>query len=364
MTSNQTTNGATDGAKPVVLHLGDPIKYNTDIYQQLQETFTIISPSVEERQRPVFLQCLREGKWGEFAAVFRPWWATGGEIGRIDRELVSLLPKSLKVWASAGAGYDWADVDVMAERGILYCNGALASSEAVADMAIYHIISVFRNMQWSNMAGRANDPDAWTDAHINAQFTARNPQGHVLGIVGLGNIGYRIAVKAFKAFDMRITYYDPFPKSAAQESAIHATRCASMEELLAGADCVILAAPGGSGKLMTQERIAQMKQGSRLVNIARGSLVDEEAVAAALETGHLSAVGLDVFENEPRPNPKLASKRNATLTCHTAGGALETAMGFEGLSMKNVLAVLAGQPPLTPVNQHLIEKHGQGTSRQ
>ncbi|KAK6857842.1 hypothetical protein PG995_005541 [Apiospora arundinis] len=355
MSSNQTTNGANDDAKPVILHLGDPIKYNTDIYQQLCEKFTVICPSVQERQRDVFLQRLRERTWGDFAAVFRPWWATGGEMGRLDRELVPLLPQSLKVWASAGAGYDWADVDVMAEHGILYCNGALASSEAVADMALYHIISVFRNMQWSNMAGRANDPDAWTDAHINAQFTAHNPQGHVLGIVGLGNIGYRIAVKAFKAFDMKIAYYDPFPKSPEQEAAIQATRCTSLDELLAGADCVVLAAPGGSGKLMTTERIAQMKQGSRLVNIARGGLVDEEAVVAALETGQLSAVGLDVFENEPRPNPKLAANRNATLTCHTAGGALETAMGFEGLSMKNVLAVLAGQPPLTPVNQHLMK---------
>ncbi|KAK7952942.1 D-mandelate dehydrogenase [Apiospora saccharicola] len=351
---------ATGSAKPIILHLGDPIKYNVDIYQQLSSKFTIIRPSVEERERAAFLQGLREGKWGEFAGVFRPWWATGGEFGRIDQELVSLLPKSLKVWASAGAGYDWADVDVLAEHGILYCNGALASSEAVADMAIYHIISVFRNMQWSNMAGRANDPDVWTDAHINAQFTAHNPQGHVLGIVGLGNIGYRIAFKAFRGFDMRITYYDPVPKSAEQEAAINATRCASMDELLSSVDCVILAAPGGSGKLMTKERIAQMKKGSRLVNIARGGLVDEEAVVNALESGQLSAVGLDVFENEPRPHPRLSSFRNATLTCHTAGGALETAMGFEGLSMRNVLAVLTGQPPLTPVNQHLMRKPRQG----
>ncbi|KAK7958997.1 uncharacterized protein PG986_003851 [Apiospora aurea] len=359
MSSQQTSSTAT-GTKPVVLHLGDPIKYNTDIYQQLSSRFTIIHPSVEERKRDAFLQNLGDRKWGDFAAVFRPWWATGGEMGRLDRELVSLLPRSLRVWASAGAGYDWADVDVLAEHGILYCNGALASSEAVADTALYHIISVFRNMQWSNMAGRSNDPKAWTDAHINAQFTAQNPQEHVLGIVGLGNIGYRIAVKAFQGFDMRITYHDPIPKSAEQEAAIKATRCASMDELLSGADCVVLAAPGGSGKLMNRERIAQMKTGARLVNIARGSLVDEEAVVEALETGQLSAVGLDVFENEPRPHPRLAGFRNATLTCHTAGGALETAIGFEGLSMKNVLAVLSGRPPLTPVNQHLMKKSRQG----
>lgn len=356
MTSAPTTpktNGA--AAKPTILHLGGPIKYNTDVYQQLEEKFNIICPTTEERQREAFLQALREKKWGDFEAVFRPWWATGGEMGRLDKELVPLLPSSLRVWASAGAGYDWADVDVMAAHGILYCNGALASSEAVADMALYHILSVFRNLQWSNTAGRSGDPDAWMDAHINAQFTARNPQGHILGLVGLGNIGYCIATKAYRALDMRIIYYDPVPKDAAQEAAVEAKRCTSLDELLAEADCVVLAAPGGSGQLINKESIAKMKKGSRLVNIARGALVDEQAVVDALETGHLAAVGLDVFENEPRPHPKLASNRNATLTCHTAGGALETAMGFEGLSMKNVLAVLTGQPPLTPVNKHLIK---------
>lgn len=353
MSSTDGTRGG--AAKPTVLHLGGPIKYNTDVYRQLADRFTIVCPSTEERQREAFLQALRERRWGDFEAVFRPWWATGGEMGRLDAELVPLLPASLRVWASAGAGYDWADVDVMAAHGILYCNGALASSEAVADMALYHILSVFRNLQWSNAAGRSGDADAWLDAHINAQFTARNPQGHALGLVGLGNIGYRIAEKAHAALGMRILYYDPFPKSAAQEAAVGATRCASLDALLAAADCVVLAAPGGSGKVINRESIAKMKQGARLVNIARGALVDEQAVVDALESGHLAAVGLDVFENEPHPHPKLASNRNATLTCHTAGGALETAMGFEGLSMKNVLAVLTGQPPLTPVNKHLIK---------
>ena len=145
--------------KPTILHIGDPIKYNHELYQKLEEKFTIIRPSAEERQRGPFLEALRQKKWGDFQAVMRPFWITGGEMGRWDRELIPLLPKSVKVYASAGAGYDWADVDVMAEAGILYCNGAAASSEAVADMALYHIISVFRNMQWSNMAARGSEAE-------------------------------------------------------------------------------------------------------------------------------------------------------------------------------------------------------------
>jgi lactate dehydrogenase-like 2-hydroxyacid dehydrogenase len=240
-------------------------------------------------------------------------------------------------------------------EGVLYCNGASASSEAVADMALYHILSVFRNMQWSNMAARSQDRAQFVDAHTNAPFTAHNPRGHTLGVVGLGNIGYTIATKAFAAFGMKIIYSDPFPKTPEQEAAIGARRV-EMDDLLAQADCVVLAAPGAGGKkILDAEKIHKMKRGSRLVNIARGSLVDQEAVADALEQGILFAVGLDVHENEPEVSARLVKNRNATLTCHTAGGALETTIGFEELSMKNVLAVLTGQNPLTPVNNHLFK---------
>lgn len=342
-------------SKPIILHLGDPIKYNHDLYKELGQQFTIIRPSTEERQREAFLEALRTRKWGDFEAVMRPFWVTGGEMGRWDKEMIPLLPKSLKVYASAGAGYDWADVDLMAEAGILYCNGASASSEAVADMALYHIISVFRNMQWSNMAARS-DSEEFRDAHAHSQLTAHNPRGNIVGIIGLGNIGYTIATKAYKALGVKIVYYDPFPKSPEQEAAIEARRAATLDEMLAEADCVVIAAPGAGGKkIMDRETIAKMKKGSRLVNIARGSLVDEEAVADAMDSGHLFAVGLDVFENEPFPNPRLQKMRNATLTCHTAGGALETSIGFERLSMENARAVLTGQPALTPVNKHMMK---------
>lgn len=343
-------------SKPIILHLGDPIKYNTDLHAQLSSQFTIIRPSLAERQRPAFLAALRSQKWGAFSAILRPWWGTGGEMGRWDAELIPLLPSSVRVFASAGAGFDWADVDVLAAHGILYCNGAAASSEAVADMALWHIISVFRNLQWSASAARAGDVDTFLDAHQNAQFTSHNPAGHTLGVIGLGNIGYRIATKAYAAFGMRIIYYDVVPKSPELEVAIGARQCETLDQLLAEADCVVVAAPAQGGrKVLDRDQVFKMKKGSRLVNIARGSLVNEEAVADALDEGHLFAVGLDVHENEPVPNPRLVKHRQAILTSHTAGGALETTIGFEKLAMQNVLAVLTGQEALTPVNRHLME---------
>jgi lactate dehydrogenase-like 2-hydroxyacid dehydrogenase len=224
-------------------------------------------------------------------------------------------------------------------------------------MAMYHILSVFRNMQWSNLAARSGDSDQFLHAHRNAPLTAHNPSGHILGIIGLGNIGYRIAQKAYLAFGMKIMYYDPFPRSTEQEAAVGATLVLELDDLLANADCVLIAAPGTGGKtLIDAAKIQKMRRGARIVNIARGSLVDETALADALDSGHLSAVGLDVHADEPNVNPRLRASRFSSLTCHTAGGAFETNVGFEALAIKNVNAVLSGEKPLTPVNLHFMNK--------
>jgi lactate dehydrogenase-like 2-hydroxyacid dehydrogenase len=229
-------------------------------------------------------------------------------------------------------------------------------------MALYHIISVFRNMQWTATAGRSGDPEQFMDAHRNNSETAHNPKGHTLGIIGLGNIGYRIAQKAYAAFDMKIAYVDPIPKAAEREAAVGAKRCPDLEALLAVSDCVVISAPGGAegGKaLIDSERLAKMKKGSRLVNVGRGNLVDGDALADALESGHLVAAGLDVHENEPHVNPRLLALRDVSLTCHTAGGAVETRSGFEELAIRNCIHAILGKEPLTPVNKHLLEQEGQ-----
>lgn len=206
------------------------------------------------------------------------------------------------------------------------------------------------------MAARSGNEAQFLDAHSNAPLGAHNPRGHIIGIIGMGNIGYTIAMKAYKAFEVKIVYNDLYQKSPEQEALIEATFYRNLDEMLAISDCVVIATPGASGKkLIDAVRLKQMKAGSRLVNIARGSLVDEEALADAIESGHLVAAGLDVHENEPRVSPRLANLRSVTLTCHNAGGAIETNVGFEALAMKNIQAVLTGQEPLTPVNKHMLK---------
>ncbi len=113
--------------RPVVLHIGDPVKYNPETYKTFSAAFEVIRPSADERQRPEFARALKERRWGDFDAIFRPFWGTGGEMGRWDAELIGLLPRSVKVFASAGAGFDWADTKLLGERGERPCgvNGAV-----------------------------------------------------------------------------------------------------------------------------------------------------------------------------------------------------------------------------------------------
>ena len=340
--------------KPIILHLGDPIKYNSGLYEQLASRYTIIRPPAEERTRTEFIKALREQRWGNFAAIMRPFFSSGGEMGRLDRQLVPELPPSLQVYASAGAGYDWADIDVMADHGILYCNGAGAPSEAVADLALWYIISVFRNLSWSALAAKSLDPGEFRQAHKHVPETAHNPRGHVLGIIGMGVIGFKLAKKAHAALGMKIYYHDLVQKSKEHEEAIAATFCSTIVELVETADCIVLVVPFAGQQLVTADLIAQFKKGSRFINVARGPLVDEEALADALESGHLSAAGVDVHADEPNVNKRLGQMRNVSLTCHNGGGAVETRIEFERLAMENVDRVLSGKEPLTPVNQHLM----------
>lgn len=125
---------------------------------------------------------------------------------------------------------------------------------------------------------------------------------------------------------MNIIYYDVFRKTNTREAEIDAKFVPDLDEMLGMSDCVVLATPAtpDGKKVITKERLAKMKMGSRFVNIARGSLVDEEAVADAVEEGRLVGVGMDVHENEPRVNERLKEMREVTLTAHNAGGTLQT----------------------------------------
>lgn len=229
-------------------------------------------------------------------------------------------------------------------------------------MALWHIISVFRNTTWSSLAARSGDSSEWLDAHHNAPGASHNPKGHTLGVIGLGDIGHSIALKAHMALGMRILYHDIVRKQIAQEEELKAEYYSGLGPMLAASDCVVLATPFAGAKIITRETLKFFKEGSRLVNIARGSLIDEDALATALEEGRLAAAGLDVHANEPKIAERFIKLRNVTLTCHTGGGTVESMIGFERLAMENVEKVLNGEAALTGVNGHLIRTERKNTA--
>lgn len=344
--------------KPIVLRLGDDIKYNHDFYQNdFLARFRVVQSDAKDRDS--FIKHLKENRYGDFSAIFRPHFQTGGEMGQWDDELISLLPKSVRIFASAGAGYNWADVDALGRRRIFYANGAGASDEAVSDTALYMILSVFRNFTRSQLAARTCDPQVFQATHKLIATISANPRGHILGIVGFGAIARKLAFKAKMALGMQIHYFDVLRAEETEESRLQATYHSSLEDLLRVADCVSLHTPlnENTRNLMNSKTLALMKSGARLINTARGQVVEEEALIASLESGHISAAALDVHYNEPQVSAQLASMPNVTLTTHIGGGALETRINFELLAMRNILAVVgpngefAGEP-LTPVNMH------------
>ncbi|KAJ4351964.1 uncharacterized protein N0V89_007309 [Didymosphaeria variabile] len=352
--SSLSTSTSSSSAKPTILHLGDDIRWNHELYKELGERFHIErSYSIGREQ---FKTALREKKWGDFVGMYRPFWNTGGEMGNWDEELISLLPTSCKIYASAGAGFDWVDTKTLAEHGVVYCNSASACTESVADTAIFLLLSTYRAFTWSFLAARSCDPAQFHAANQNIAAVTHNPNGTVLGIIGLGKIGFRLAQKAKAAFQMKVAYHDVVRIESREQELGGVTWCENLDELLISSDCVVLATPFEGSVLLGREEFRRFKKGARLVNIARGKLIDEDALVEALDQGIIGAAGLDVHSNEPNVHPKLAGRDNVMVLSHTAGASVESHVGFERLGMENLISYLGGGEALTPVNLEWLKK--------
>lgn len=253
------------------------------------------------------------------------------------------------------------------------------------------VISTFRHLPWCMGAATlpyflsSKDPAdissstaaaarAFQACHARATSASHTLRNHSLGLIGLGNIGRHVAAKlGGPAFGMRVHYHDVARKPRALEAELRATFHETLADLLGASDCAVLCAPAPEAEadgaprpppLVTAEVLARLPAGARFVNVARGSLVDEEALADALESGRLAAAALDVHAAEPAVNPRLLrlaglggeAPGRVMLTCHNAGGTVETHVGFEELSMRNIMAVLGGGEPLTPVNMRWLRR--------
>lgn len=265
---------------------------------------------------------------------------------RIDAELLDAAGEQLKVVANVAVGYDNIDLDAAAQRNVTVTNTPGVLDEAVADLTLALILATTRRVVEGDRFIRTGEPWIWGPKDwVGLDVSA----GATLGIIGLGRIGMAVARRAH-AFGMRIIAtgrraYDDDARALGVVSA------ASVDELLPAADIVSLHCPltPETRHLIDAGALGSMKSGSYLINTGRGPLVDEEALADALDSGHLAGAGLDVHEFEPETNPRLRTMESAVLLPHigSAGDATRNAMA--SLALRNAVAVLGGEEPLTPV---------------
>ena len=264
-------------------------------------------------------------------------------VDSVPRHVFEAPSRRARIIANYGVGFDRIDLAAAREHGVVVTNTPGALTEDTADLAMMLLLAAARRASEGERQLRAGQWEGWRPTHM----LGTRVNGATLGIIGFGRIGAAVARRAYRGFGMRVLFVaprEPDPKSVRDANA---ERCASLDELLEQSDFVSLHAPARpeTRHMIDARRIARMRRGTILVNTARGDLVEEAALCAALEQRHLAAAGLDVFEGEPRVSERLRSLDNAVLLPHigSATTASRVAMGERVLA--NLQAFFAGHSP-------------------
>ena len=255
----------------------------------------------------------------------------------IDRGVIEAAT-SLKVIATVAVGYNNIDVAAARERGIVVTNTPDVLTEATAELAWALIMDVTRRVSEGDRLVRRGGWKGWAfDFMLGSQL-----RGKQLGIIGHGRIGRAVAARA-EAFGMRVAYTRA--RTAGDPDAL------ALDRLLSTSDVVSLHCPltPETTHLIDQKSLARMKRNAYLINTSRGAVVDEAALAWALKNRLIAGAALDVYENEPQVHPDLLSLENVVLVPHLGSATTETRTAMADLAVRNVVAVLGGQPAFTPV---------------
>ena len=264
---------------------------------------------------------------------------------RVDAELLDAAGPQLRCVANVAVGYDNVDLAAAAERGVVVTNTPEVLDDATADLTWALLLAATRRVAEGDRLVRSGRPWSWGMSFM----LGSSLRGKLLGIVGLGGIGRRVAERS-RAFGMEVAYHSRHPAPAEVEAALGAERM-PLERLLAEADVLSLHCPltPETHHLIGVAELERMKPSAVLVNAARGPIVDEAALAEALAAGEIAAAGLDVYEHEPRVEPRLLELENVVLAPHLGSATVETRTAMAELAARNAISVLGGQGPLTPV---------------
>jgi gluconate 2-dehydrogenase len=277
---------------------------------------------------------------------------TGSE--RIDAALLDAHPQ-LKAVCNMAVGYNNIDVPACTARGVLATNTPDVLTETTADFGFALMMATARRIAESEHFLRRG---AWTKWSYY-MFTGSDIHGATLGVLGMGRIGQAIARRGALGFGMRVIYHNRSRLDAATETALNASYV-DKDTLLRESDHLVLVLPYSSAShhAIGAAELALMKPTATLTNIARGGIVDDAALAAALARGRIAAAGLDVFEGEPALNPALLNVPNVVLTPHIASATVATRRAMANLAADNLIAALgfgpnAGRPP-SPLNPEVL----------
>lgn len=264
---------------------------------------------------------------------------------RVDAELLDAAGPQLRCVANVAVGYDNVDLAAAAERGVVITNTPEVLDDATADLTWGLLLAATRRLGEGERLVRSGRPWSWGMSFM----LGSSLRGKLLGIVGLGGIGRRVAERG-RAFGMNVAYHSRRPAPAEVVAALEAERM-PLDRLLAEADVLSLHCPltPETHHLIGAPELQAMKESAVLLNAARGPIVDERALAEALAAGGIAAAGLDVYEHEPRVEPRLLELENVVLVPHLGSATVETRTAMAELAARNAISVLGGQGPLTPV---------------
>jgi glyoxylate reductase len=263
----------------------------------------------------------------------------------MDAEVMDAAGDGLKVIANMAVGYDNVDLDAAGERDVVVTNTPEVLNETTADTVFMLLLAAARRLGEAERLLRSGGWEAWGPM----QLTGPDVWGKKLGVVGFGRIGQAVARRA-RGFDMEVLYHDQYRNESAEKET--GAQYLELDELLRTCDFISVHTPltPETRHLIGQGELDLMQPTSVLVNSSRGPVVDEGALADALAERRIFAAGLDVYEAEPEVHPKLLELENVVLAPHIGSASIETRNKMAALAAENIVAVLAGQEPKTPVN--------------
>jgi gluconate 2-dehydrogenase len=313
-----------------------------EVLNQLEDHCQVTSNQADVLWTQPELIAQLQGKQGAFT--------TGNQ--RIDATVLAACPE-LKICANMAVGYNNFDLDAMTAAGVLGTNTPDVLTETTADFGFALLMATARRIAESEHFLRSG---LWSRWRFDL-FAGSDIYGSTLGILGMGRIGQGIARRGAHGFGMKVIYHNRSRLDAATESACAAS-WVTKQELLTQADHLILVLPYSAETHHTigAPELAQMKPTATLINIARGGIVDDAALAAALRQGVIAAVGLDVFEGEPTVHPDLLTVPNVVLTPHIASATMATRMAMARLAADNLIGFLVHGKPVTPLNPQVLAK--------